>query len=256
MTQDRLKEHYEWRYAHEKHLQKIEVIAHTPTPTDRFEAAAHYLPTLMSGGNILEIGAGTGHIAKTVLAQCPAVTGYTLSDISRPRLEGIRNSLNDQRVNTLEMDADHPPAELAGTFDAIILVALIEHLIDPIRAMQQLRTLLKPGGFVYVDTPNMARYTQRIKLLTGRFPSTGSKNEGFTTFKGESSDLMDEGHLHYFTFRSLAMMLTDFCGYEHVEKLPYPGGAIPLGRQVHMRLARLWPQMFSELLLVARNPGP
>lgn len=253
MSQDRLKEHYEWRYAHEKNIQSIEPIERIDTPTDRFQAAAHYLPQLIQGGRILEIGAGTGHIAKTLLQSDSAIESYVLSDISRPRLDGIRNSLDDDRVSVLEMDADHPPSELAGSFDAIILVALIEHLIDPIRAMKQLRGLLKPGGFVYVDTPNMARYTQRIKLMTGRFPSTGSKNEGFTTFKGEPSDLVDEGHLHYFTYRSLSLMLTQFCGYEKVVKLPYAGGAIPMGRQAHTRLARLWPEMFSELLLIAYN---
>ncbi len=47
------------------------------------------------------------------------------------------------------------------------------------------------------------------------------------------------------------MVLKDFCGYSRVERLPYPGGYMPLGRAAHNMLARAWPEMFSELLVVA-----
>jgi len=117
------------------------------------------------------------------------------------------------------------------------MVALIEHLIDPLRAMQRIRQLLKPGGFAYIDTPNIARYTLRLKLLMGRFPSTASMNEGLTTYSGKPTDLYDEGHLHYFTYRSLSLMLTERCGFSRVVKLAYPGGRRPLGKQTHNFLA-------------------
>ncbi|MGE0799221.1 MAG: class I SAM-dependent methyltransferase [Lautropia sp.] len=251
MTTDRLKEHYEWRYSAERHIRSIQSIADTDCPTDRYQAAVHYLPRLFKGTSVLEVGAGTGHIAKSLLERDLGISRYVLSDISGPRLEGIRASLADSRVSVVEMDADEPPADLAGQFDAIILVALIEHLVDPMGAMKKLRSLLRPGGFVYVDTPNIARYTQRLKLLAGRFPSTGSTNEGLTTHDGKDADLYDEGHLHYFTFRSLSLMLTRYCGYRRVERLPYAGGRNPLGAATHFRLARLWPEMFSELLVAA-----
>lgn len=255
MSNERLTQHYEWRYRGESSMSAVETIRRTERPGDRFEAAALHLPELLpEGAEVLEIGAGTGHVAKTVLERRPDVAGYTLSDISRPRLEGIRNTLDDDRVAIREMDADDPPAELVGRYDAVILIALIEHLIDPIGSMRSVRTLLKPGGFVYVDTPNIARYAKRLQLLRGRFPSTGSRNEGLTTFGGEPADLYDEGHFHYFTFRSLGLMLTDFCGYERVRKLPYAGGVKPLGVGVHDVLAKAWPGMFSELLLVAHAP--
>lgn len=251
MPNARLREHYEWRYAGDSQTSSIDCIPRTPYPRDRFEAAVLFLPRLLKGGDVLEIGAGTGHIAKTLLQSVPAISSYTLSDLSRPRVEGIRRSVDDARVSTVELDAEEMPASMEGRFDAIVLIALIEHLVDPIRAMRNIRRALKPGGFVYVDTPNIARYTQRLKLLAGRFPSTGSKNEGLTTFEGEVSDLYDEGHLHYFTFRSLSLVLKDFCGYSRVEKMPYPGGFMPLGRRAHNALARMWPEMFSELLVVA-----
>lgn len=252
MTTDRLREHYEWRYASERHaIGEIEAIISTQYPSNRYEAAVHYLPRLFKGDSVLEIGAGTGHIAKALLDSGVGIQRYVLSDISRPRLEGVKVTLADERVSVVEMDAERPHENLSGQFDAIILVALIEHLVDPIRAMKNLKALLRPGGFVYIDTPNIARYTHRLKLLGGRFPSTGSGNEGLTTHSGMPSDLYDEGHLHYFTFRSLTLMLTQFCGYHRVVPLPYAGGRIPLGKWPHSWLARMWPGLFSELLVAA-----
>jgi len=154
----------------------------------------------------------------------------------------------------LKLDAESLPSDEFPTYDAIIMLALIEHLIDPRGAMQHLRKLLKPGGFVFIDTPNIAKFTRRAKLLLGRFPATASRNEGLTTYAGHVSDLYDEGHLHYFTFRSLSLMLINRCCFSRVEKLGYfigPNGRRIFGHKLGDALARLWPEMFSEIVLVA-----
>lgn len=57
--------------------------------------------------------------------------------------------------------------------------------------------------------------------------------------------------LHYFTYRSLSLMLTERCGFSRVVKLGYPGGKIVFGKHVHGLLATVWPEMFSELVIVA-----
>lgn len=50
-----------------------------------------------------------------------------------------------------------------NAFDLIILSHVLEHLLDPARALASLRALLATGGRVYVETPDPARY--------GEFPS-------------------------------------------------------------------------------------
>jgi SAM-dependent methyltransferase len=251
MSNQTLKEHYERKYAHEQNAHSIESIEQVKIPTDRLQAAVKFLPKFFHGGDVLEIGAGTGSVAKACLNSDMPIDSYTLGDISLPRVEGIRKNLSDSRLLALELDAEEIPTSEHGKYDAVIMIALVEHLVDPIRAMTQVRKLLKPQGFVYLDTPNIAKYTQRLKLLRGRFPSTGSTNEGLLTFGGQPTDLHDEGHLHYFTYRSLSLMLTQRCGFSEVRKLAYPGGRIPLGKKVHNSLAKKWPEMFSELALVA-----
>ena len=61
------------------------------------------------------------------------------------------------------------PEQWHGQFDAIIMNALIEHLIDPLRAMQGIRKLLRPGGLVYIDTPNLAKFTRQSSCFWASF---------------------------------------------------------------------------------------
>ena len=242
--------HYDRKYASEAVVAFSPIVPLVRVPTSRFEAAVKFIPKFFRGGDILELGLGDGRVAKTLLQNEPNIISYVVSDISRSRLEGLRRSLQDPRVRTAEIDADSIPEQQLGSFDAVIMIALIEHVVDPLRVMSQVRTLLKPGGFVYVDTPNIAKLTRRLKLLFGRFPSTASTNEGLTTYDGEPVDLYDEGHLHYFSYRSLELMLINRCNYSRIEKLGYPWRRTPLGGIAQGLLAAKWPEMFSELAMV------
>jgi len=251
MQKEALKDHYEKKYSHESTTESIEPIRAVKIPTSRFEAIITFFPEYFKGGNVLEIGAGNGNVAKTLLSSELDISNYTLGDISLPRVEGLLRNIDDDRANIIEIDAENIPESEYSKYDAVIMVALIEHLIDPLRAMQKINKLLKPGGFIYIDTPNIAKYTQRIKLLLGKFPSAASKNEGLTTYSGEPVDLHDEGHLHYFTYRSLSLMLTERCEFSSTIKLAYPGGRTLLGKRIHNRLAKFRPELFSELAMIA-----
>lgn len=129
-------------------------------------------------------------------------------------------------------------------------IALIEHLVDPLGALTDTRALLRPGGFIYIDTPNIAKWTRRVKLVGGRFPSTSSQQEGLITYDGAPVALHDEGHLHYFTYGSLERMLIERCGYSRVERVPYGATRKPSPRLSNV-LARRVPTLFSEIAIIA-----
>lgn len=42
-----------------------------------------------------------------------------------------------------------------GSFDACIIVAVLEHVLDPNRCVSEIQRILRPGGFVYAETPFM-----------------------------------------------------------------------------------------------------
>lgn len=249
MSNERLEAHYEAKYAYDG-SSSIGLIPKVRIPRTRFEAVVSFFPFIFKGGKILELGAGNGIVAKSLLKSDLSISNYTVSEISKPRLEGLRKNVIDKRLSIINLNAENLPENIDVKYDAIIMIALIEHLIDPMGAMKKIRRLLNPGGFVYIDTPNIAKYTRRIKLLFGKFPSTSSRNEGLTTYSNQPVDLYDEGHLHYFTYRSLSLMLTERCGYSRVVKLGYPDGRTLIQDKVNNYLATRWPEMFSELVVL------
>lgn len=95
----------------------------------------------------------------------------TLSD--RPRLlamgcgeggEGMAAALKDPGLEWLESDirwtsrtallADiHQIPFEDGSFDGVVLQAVLEHVLDPVRAVAEVHRVLRPGGVVYAETP-------------------------------------------------------------------------------------------------------
>ncbi len=56
-------------------------------------------------------------------------------------------------------------------YDVVIMAEVIEHLhVSPVHVLGFLRTLLRPAGVLFVQTPNAAAFHKRIKLLLGRNP--------------------------------------------------------------------------------------
>jgi SAM-dependent methyltransferase len=249
--------HYDEKYAHEAEAgSALEVPAEplavrSRAPITRYEACVGALLDHFRGNDLIEVGAGSGLVARSLLAADLACRRYVATEFSRSRLAGLERALPDPRVDVRLLDVEQPGDEHLGAYDAVVMLALIEHLFDPLRAMRNVRSMLRPGGFVYLDTPNIAKWTRRLKLLTGHFPSTASRDEGLTAYDGAPVDLHDEGHLHYFTYASLTRMLVERCGFTRVVKVPYASAPHLLGRQAGYQLAQRWPELFAELAVVA-----
>lgn len=59
-------------------------------------------------------------------------------------------------------------------FDAIICVAVIEHVYDIFSLVKEAHRVLKPGGYVIAEVPNIAYLKYRISFLLGKLPVTSS----------------------------------------------------------------------------------
>ncbi len=67
------------------------------------------------------------------------------------------------------LEADEKPPFEAESFDAVILSQTIEHFTySPLRPLTQLLQVLRPGGILLIDAPNIASFHNVWRLLRGR----------------------------------------------------------------------------------------
>jgi SAM-dependent methyltransferase len=232
-----LHRHYDEKYSASdyKEVKPVQVRGY---PKDRFEAAVYWGDR---GDSLLEIGCGSGNVILTLKDNYKKCVGIELSEI---RVNELKKLFSDNdNVSILVGNIEEEAFELKkDSFDTILMNAIIEHLIDPIRTLKYLAHLLRPGGRIVIITPNIAKWTRRIKLLFGYFPSTASLDEGLQMYdKKTKTDLYDEGHLHYFTYRSLKKILIERVNLSRV---------IIKGFGRPRALTYLFPKLFSDCLVI------
>lgn len=113
------------------------------------------LGILPSGSLILELGCGLGHDGLELLR-----SGYRLveTDVAPGQLGQARSLHSREGVSGsaeyLLVDAQRLPFE-DGSFDGVLMVAMLHHLPDPLSALREARRVLKPGGVIVLGTePN------------------------------------------------------------------------------------------------------
>lgn len=166
-------------------------------PRGRVEAI---MSVPVNGETLLDIGCGDGSLLYQFRNRFSELIGV---EYSASRLDAARSNLRKCRFRGLQCSAESMPAIASSSVDCIVSADVIEHIPDVYAAMDEMFRVLKPGGFLVVNTPNIAFAKKRLRLLLGRFPSTSQPNEGLG-----SDVLFDGGHLHYFSFRSLAGLMT------------------------------------------------
>lgn len=100
---------------------------------------------------VLELGTGTGALALDVLRHFPRST-YTGIDFSSKMLAVAAYHLKkcDQRVKLQTLDLNESRPE--GSYDVIVSLFTIHHVLNKKRLFKHLFSLLKPGGcFFYGD---------------------------------------------------------------------------------------------------------
>lgn len=111
----------------------------------------HYDTHYPAGSRILEAGCGIG--AQTViLARNSPGALITSVDISEDSLERAQERVRQEGITNVTFrqgDIFNLPFE-PGSFDHIFVCFVLEHLADPLRALEQLRPLLKEGGTLTV----------------------------------------------------------------------------------------------------------
>ena len=119
---------------------------------------------LLAPGSAIDVGCGTGHLLLALtrrLAQPCAVTGVDYSPQAIRRAEA---SIPGGRW--IVSDIDH--LRLVERFDLVLCTEVLEHLEDPVRAVEVLESLQAPGGSIVVTVPDGAldRFEGHVQFWT------------------------------------------------------------------------------------------
>lgn len=159
---------------------------------DRYDVAEQFIG---SGERILDIGCGEGYVLRKLAGKFKELYGL---DVAPSRLREARERVKDafpletSKFKFIRGNVDEPLPFPDNFFDAVVCLAVMEHVYDIFSVCKEMYRVLRPSGYMVTEVPNIAYLKYRIILLLGRLPITGSpynwQEVGW-----------DGGHIHYFT---------------------------------------------------------
>ena len=172
----------------------------------------------------LDLGCGAGDNARILTDR-----GWQVHGITFNLVESKSASRHCDEMFLADLDGGLPESvKRAGRkYTVVILSHVLEHLINPVRLLLEIREVLVSGGFLLIALPNVVAYPNRLRIMGGGFDY-------------EPTGIMDETHVHFYTFKSGAKLLRQ-SNYEIVSSKAE--GAFPL-----WKLRRLLPAGWVKML--------
>jgi SAM-dependent methyltransferase len=144
------------------------------------------------GSRVLELGPATGYMTRALVERGCTVVGIELDPEMATRAEAFTERMIVGDIDGLDLEAELGDER----FDAIVAADVLEHLRDPLKALNDLKRFLKPDGCFVISFPNVAHGSVRLALLSGRFDY-------------QEIGLLDSTHLRFFTRKSFEELLDE-----------------------------------------------
>ena len=149
-------------------------------------------PYLKKTFDILEIGCGVGSLLYLLKDYVNSCTGVEINK-KQAKFAKARTDCNIYSNSISEIPKKQK-------FDVIFLISVLEHIKDPFGMLIEMKRLLKPNGFLYIEIPNCNEAL--IRYLP---PDQAKKYKKFFYHKA---------HLYYFNEEFFGNLLNN-CGYQH-----------------------------------------
>jgi len=158
------------------------------------------LEAVAPGSRVLDLGCGPGLIARELAAR-----GCRVTAVDRGVQQGTRDGVE---FVDWDLEKGMPPIDVSG-FDEILLLDVVEHLREPERFLEQLRSAARSRRpAVVFTTGNIGFAVTRFALLLGQF------NYG-------TRGILDRTHTRLFTFASARRLFVE-AGYRVLETRGVP----------------------------------
>lgn len=165
-----------------------------PTSRAILNRQFRHLPPVPVGGRLLDVGFGDGSFLENARS-----IGWDVVGVD-PDIETVKNAL--ERGLDVHHGSLEALAGMSNCFDVITMSHVIEHLYDPMASLRACYRLLKPNGYIWLETPNI-------------------NSLGYSRFQENWRGLEPPRHLVLFNTESLSKALLDV-GFFGVKCLPQP----------------------------------
>jgi SAM-dependent methyltransferase len=211
-----------------------------------------------SDHDALDLGCGDGSHCGPWLSQ--RARSYVGADVSETAI-GLARQQGREAV-VIEDAAKLPFDD--GSFDVVVCIEVLEHLLDPLGAAREALRVLRPGGTLVATVPNVAHWRARADALLGRWNPTGDHLSAEQPWR--------DPHIRFFSPVTLRRMLFA-AGFHQVEVIGLQEGKL-LHRMPGVRrvirnrrpgtvgraLARRYPALLAERICATstllEHPSP
>ena len=142
---------------------------------------------------LLDFGCGVGDFLLIAQREKWQVGGIEISKLAAQK---ANQKLEQNCVITGNLKSKNLPV---STYDVVTCYHVIEHLLEPIKTLKLIYKMLKPGGVIFLETPNIGSIGARLK----------GKNW---------SQIMPPEHINYFTHKSIRYALKEV-GFTRIRTL-------------------------------------
>lgn len=186
---------------------------------------------LKNNTKIIDIGGNKTYYNELCSALSPAIP-YLLN-IKGDAIEGIKNSFIGDGCHTNFPDE---------SWDIVISLDTIEHIIEPADLITEAHRILKKGGILCIGTPNLASIYNRCLLLFGLPPYMYNPSRYRTASLLSNMTIDNSGHKSVFTFiglKKLLELLGFKCVYQNGYAYPSKAKFYDLKKEIFIRDKRI-----------------
>lgn len=154
---------------------------------------------LPSPGWMLDAGGGTGRVSSTLR---PLVDHLVVSDLSRQMLRQAQRKGN---ICSIQAHVERLPFP-DETFERVLVVDALHHFCDQRESLSDLLRVLKPGGRLLIEEPNIHRLVvkgvalaEKLALMRSRFFSPEAIQEIISSY-GYDAGMRDDDRFRSWIF--------------------------------------------------------
>lgn len=162
----------------------------------KFNFRTRFLKTIAQGTRVLELGVGSGLNVAALHELNPSLELYGVD------LQDYLPENHHVTFKKLNLDKETLPYE-DEFFDSILIVHVMEHLHQPIALAKELSRVLKPGGCIYIESPNW------VSMFIPSFGFQRAQHGPFNFFD-------DPTHVKPWSRHGVYSYLTEFVGLHDV----------------------------------------